>query len=134
MPLPPLFLFFLTPFTPETARAQRTVACVKLYLRASGSLKVHFIKDPRDYSRNRKFVGWSEKEGPRGKEVGRVEGTRIASLRFRYDSPDLYVRRGIKSSWSSRVHPSRALLMGSMSARKQRVRRAEAVEGVASRG
>lgn len=54
---------------------------------------------------------------------------RIASLRFRYDSPDVHVRRGIKSSWSSRVHPSRALLMGSMSARKQRVRRAEAVEG-----
>lgn len=43
-------LFFLTPFTPETARAQRAVARVKLYLRASGSLKVHFIKDLRDYS------------------------------------------------------------------------------------
>lgn len=60
-----------------------------------------------------------------GEEVGRVEG-RIASLRFRYDSPDVYVRRGIKSSRSSCVHPPGALLMGSMSARKQRVRRAGA--------
>jgi len=51
-----------TPFDPrapdprlheEAARARRTAARVKLYLRASGSLKVHFIKDPRDYSRNR---------------------------------------------------------------------------------
>lgn len=64
-------LFFLTLFTPETARAQRTVARVKLYLRASGSLKVHFIKDLRDYSRNRRFVGWSEKGGSRRGSEGR---------------------------------------------------------------
>lgn len=63
-----------------------------------------------------------------------MEGTRIASLRFRYDFPDVYVRRGIKSSWSFRVHPSRALLMGSMSARKQGIRRVEAVERAANRG
>lgn len=45
---------------------------------------------------------------------------RIASLRSRYDSPDIYVCRGIKSSRSCHARPSRGLLMGSVSARKQR--------------
>lgn len=110
------------------ARAQRTVAHVKLYLRASKSLKVHFIKDSHDYSKNQRLVGWGEKEGSTGGSR-EVEGTRIASLRFRYDSPDIYVHRGIKSSWSSRVYPSRALLMDSMSTRKQREKEGESCWG-----
>lgn len=53
------------------------------------------------------------------------EGTRIAFLWFRYDSPNIYVHHGIKSSWSFCVQPSRGLLMGSMSVRKQRIRKVD---------
>lgn len=99
----------------------------------AGVLKFTLLKTPATTRGTGGSSDGARKKG-QGKEVGRVEGTRIASLRFRYDSPDVYVRRGIKSSWTCCVHPSRALLMGSMSARKQRVRRAEAVEGMANRG